>query len=296
MSQLQIRKTYADDTTPTQADFDNICDSLETFFNITKLASDNIGTITASTKFAAGAINGSKFVSAAVTANEIAAGVIGTNALAANAVTTIKIATSNVTTSKIVDNAVTTAKILDANVTADKIYLDAVTNAKIADGAVTAAKFATSAITQYKLVPMATSPATGQAKYSLISSFDVALTSTSANMDLSGHVRAHLSMPQGDGASSSATSYLYNYTGGSGAGFIGQSARFTINNQPAASSSKTDYFDVYYYSPTSNGMLYQMPTSSIKTLVTDTGSALVTYQTTSNGVIENIKVRSMEVC
>src|SRR5574343_9573 len=122
MPSLSIEKTYQDGATPTSADLDNICDSLETFLNVTKLGSDNIAdnSITASSTLVAGSITADKIQNLAVT--------------------TAKIADNAATAAKFATGAVTTAKITDANVTTAKIANEAVTSAKLADGAVTAAK------------------------------------------------------------------------------------------------------------------------------------------------------------
>jgi hypothetical protein len=121
MPNLTIEKTYEDGVTPTSADFDNICDSLETFLNVTKLGADNIAdnSITASSTFVAESISADKIQNLAVT--------------------TAKIVDNAATAAKFATGAVTTAKILDANVTTDKIAAGAVTSAKLADGAITAA-------------------------------------------------------------------------------------------------------------------------------------------------------------
>lgn len=121
MPNLTIEKTYEDGVTPTSADFDNICDSLETFLNVTKLGADNIAdnSITASSTFVAESISADKIQNLAVT--------------------TAKIVDGAATAAKFATGAVTTAKILDANVTTSKIAAGAVTSAKLADGAVTAA-------------------------------------------------------------------------------------------------------------------------------------------------------------
>lgn len=122
MPNLTIEKTYEDGVTPTSADFDNICDSLETFLNVTKLGADNIAdnSITASSTFVAESISADKIQNLAVT--------------------TAKIVDGAATAAKFATGAVTTAKILDANVTTAKIAAGAVTSAKLADGAVTSAK------------------------------------------------------------------------------------------------------------------------------------------------------------
>src|SRR5574343_336588 len=122
MPSLSIEKTYQDGATPTSADLDNICDSLETFLNVTKLGSDNIAdnSITASSTLVAGSITSDKIQNLAVT--------------------TAKIADNAATAAKFATGAVTTAKITDANVTTAKIASGAVTSAKLADGAITYAK------------------------------------------------------------------------------------------------------------------------------------------------------------
>lgn len=119
MPSLSIEKTYQDGATPTSADLDNICDSLETFLNVTKLGSDNIAdnSITASSTLVAGSITADKIQNLAVT--------------------TAKIADNAATAAKFATGAVTTAKITDANITTVKIADGAITSAKIADGAIT---------------------------------------------------------------------------------------------------------------------------------------------------------------
>lgn len=122
MPNLTIEKTYEDGVTPTSADFDNICDSLETFLNVTKLGADNIAdnSITASSTFVAESISADKIQNLAVT--------------------TAKIVDGAATAAKFATGAVTTAKILDDNVTTAKIATGAVTSAKLDDGAITYAK------------------------------------------------------------------------------------------------------------------------------------------------------------
>jgi hypothetical protein len=119
MSQLSVRKTYASLQVPTQRDIDNIVDDLETFFNVTKLNSDNFQ--------AAGITGSTKLIDGTVTSEVIASG----------AATTAKITDANITTAKLENLTIATAKIADSNVTTAKIAASAVTTAKIADGAVT---------------------------------------------------------------------------------------------------------------------------------------------------------------
>jgi hypothetical protein len=73
MSQLTIRKTYADGDTPTQSDFDNICDSIEDFLNVTKLTTDNIASLGITTEgvFEDESITGAKFQSSAITTAKV---------------------------------------------------------------------------------------------------------------------------------------------------------------------------------------------------------------------------------
>lgn len=122
MAKLTISKTYKDGETPTQADLDNVCDSIETFLNVTQLGPDNIkqNSIDASLVFSEGSIT--------------------TGKLAADSITTAKILDSSVQSSKIADDAITTAKILDSAVITAKIADASITNAKIAASAITAVK------------------------------------------------------------------------------------------------------------------------------------------------------------
>lgn len=122
MPSLTIEKTYEDGVTPTSADFDNICDSLEIFLNVTKLGSDNIAdnSITASSTFVAASITSDKIQNLAIT--------------------TAKILNDAATTDKFATSSIITAKITDLNVTTAKIAVATVTDAKVAVGAVTAIK------------------------------------------------------------------------------------------------------------------------------------------------------------
>lgn len=134
MAQLDVRRTYADESPLFQENLDAFVDDIETFVNLTKLNDDNFQNagITASTAFVAGSLTGEKLEGSAVTTAKIAS----------NAVTTSKLATNSVTTAKLDTGAVTTAKIADGAVTTAKLDTGAVTTAKIADGAVTDEKHA----------------------------------------------------------------------------------------------------------------------------------------------------------
>ena len=127
MSQIDIRREYADGDVLLASDLDAIVDDVETFINTTKLNDDNIQNsgITASDKLIDASISTAKLASSSVTAVKIAS----------DAVTTAKILDANVTAAKLATDSVTTAKILDANVTTAKINDGAVTTAKLASGA-----------------------------------------------------------------------------------------------------------------------------------------------------------------
>lgn len=118
MAQLDVRRTYKSGYILTKQDLDAFLNDIETFFNTTKLNSDNIqdNSITISTRVIDGTITTAKIDNGAVT-NSI---------LATDAVTAVKLA----------DEAVTTAKILNANVTATKLAANSITAAKIADNTV----------------------------------------------------------------------------------------------------------------------------------------------------------------
>ena len=111
MPAASFTKSYEDDVDLTEAQLDDLKNSIEDFLNVTKLDQDNIQD-----------------------------GGITTDTLATNSVTTAKIASSAVTTAKIEDGAVIAAKIADGSVTTAKIVDLNVTTGKIADLAVTAAK------------------------------------------------------------------------------------------------------------------------------------------------------------
>lgn len=127
MAQLTIEKTYQDGETPTQLDIDNIIDSIETFLNVTQLASDNIqdASITASTVFSDGSITAGKIAASAVTTAKILDG----------AVTAGKFQESAITTAKITDANVTTAKIAASTITADNFGANSITPSKLYDDA-----------------------------------------------------------------------------------------------------------------------------------------------------------------
>lgn len=130
MPNLTIEKTYEDGVTPTSADFDNICDSLETFLNVTKLGADNIAdnSITASSTFVAESISADKIQNLAVTTAKIVDNAVIAAKFATGAVTTAKIADANITTAKIADASVTSAKLDDGAVTLLKKPLNGFTS------------------------------------------------------------------------------------------------------------------------------------------------------------------------
>jgi len=132
VAQLDIRKQYADGSPLQQQDLDAFIDDIETFFNLTKLNSDNIQDdgITASTKLAAGSVTTAKLDNNSITTGTIETGAVTTAKIADGEVNTEHIALDNITTAKINDLAVTTSKIADSAVTAAKVYGSAITGAK----------------------------------------------------------------------------------------------------------------------------------------------------------------------
>lgn len=145
MATLNITKTYANGSVLTQTDLDNICNSVETIINVTKLNDDNIqdSGITASTKV----------VNASITGNKL-------NPSVADAVsielysTQLRLKDAGITTAKFAANAVDAAALSkDASddskraVTTNSIKDAAVTGAKIAANTITASNLAASAVT-----------------------------------------------------------------------------------------------------------------------------------------------------
>jgi hypothetical protein len=110
MPQLSVTKNYSNGEVFTEDMLDAAFDSIETFFNTTKIDGSNIQ-----------------------------AGAVGTSQLAALAITTSKIANDAVTADKLADSASTDA---DRAVTTDHIRDEAITSAKIAPGAITKASLA----------------------------------------------------------------------------------------------------------------------------------------------------------
>lgn len=144
MGTLTVTKTYNDGQVLNESDLDNIKNSIETFFNTTKIDGDNIQT-----------------------------GGVPTAALADSAVTTVKINDLAVTTAKINDLGVTTGKINDLAVTAAKIDALAVTTAKIDALAVTAAKIAADAVTTAKILDANVTSAKIQSNPAFSGSFSI---------------------------------------------------------------------------------------------------------------------------
>lgn len=93
MPSLAVTKTYSNGAILSETDLDNVRDSLETFFNTTKIDGDNVQTGWITTAYLS--------ATAGIVAGQ----------LASNAVTTVKILDANVTTAKIADASVTAAKI-----------------------------------------------------------------------------------------------------------------------------------------------------------------------------------------
>jgi hypothetical protein len=133
MPVLNITKTYADAALLSSSDLDSFIQSIETFFNTTKLGSDNIADL----------------------------GILSPN-LATNSVVPAKLADGSVETSKLADAGVTAAKFANLEVTTAKLAADAVTPTKFIDEAVTADKFSDEAITWSKVArrSASTGPAT----------------------------------------------------------------------------------------------------------------------------------------
>jgi len=304
MAQLNILKTYVEGDTPTEADLDNIKEGVETFFNATKLGTDNLAdtSITASTKFETGTIDTIRFQSDAITTAKINDSAVTTAKIALGNVTATKIQDGAVTYTKISDNAVTTAKIGDSQVTTAKIADGAVTAAKIADGVLTDTKFATNSVTQVKLKGCKnadSSPATGQARYQQRGSITVGVGSSSSNLDMSGHIRYQIAcLAEGTGGSLIRVEDTQTSTPGD-LQMIGQ---IVLNNMPTAGISSSNRLAVRRYteymtatSPSAAKAYFRVGASCVKTLVTDTGSASVTLATAGDAAVTSVKVCSSEV-
>lgn len=113
MATLTITKTYADTTLLTEAQLDAFCDSIETFFNVTKINDDNI--------VAKGIDANEKFIGGSIAAAQIAANAVTTPKFAAGAVSASKINALAVTNEKLADGAVTTDKLVDADIDEDLV-------------------------------------------------------------------------------------------------------------------------------------------------------------------------------
>jgi hypothetical protein len=113
MSTLTVNKTYLDGTALFEADLDNIINSLELYFNITKVGTTNIQDEAIITE-----LLGSNSITAAKILDD--------------AVVETKLASSAVTTAKVNDLAVTTDKIADGVVNASSLFGEEVAAAKFA--------------------------------------------------------------------------------------------------------------------------------------------------------------------
>lgn len=125
MATLDIPRNYNQGEILLESDLDAIQDSLETFFNTTKISDDNLQS---------NSIDGdAKIIDDSVVTALFTTGTISSSKINDLAITTAKITDANVTTAKIAALNVTTAKILDANVTTAKIAAGAVTGVKLSD-------------------------------------------------------------------------------------------------------------------------------------------------------------------
>lgn len=102
MPNLTATRTYENNKSPVQADFDSFIEDIEIIVNTTKLDDDN---------FQDGGIDASA---------RVIDGSVATTNIRNNNITTAKLAASAVTTAKIADGAVTTAKIASGAVTQAK--------------------------------------------------------------------------------------------------------------------------------------------------------------------------------
>jgi hypothetical protein len=134
MATLTITKSYADGSVLTQAQLDAFCDSVEVFFNTTKINDDNIQTdgITGSTKILSGSVTAGKIAANAVTAEKIEAGAVTASKIDALAATNAKFGTGSVTAAKITDGIITPSLVTDPVAANDNIGPTAETNSDIA--------------------------------------------------------------------------------------------------------------------------------------------------------------------
>lgn len=143
MATLTITRSYNDGEVLLEADLDDICNSVETFLNTTKISDDNIQNsgITASTKLIDGSISTAKIADLA----------ISTAKIAADAITGAKIGDDVIDSEHYVAGSIDAEHLASSSVETAKINDLAVTTGKINDSAVTAAKIATGVITQVKM-------------------------------------------------------------------------------------------------------------------------------------------------
>lgn len=117
MATLTITKSYLDGTLLTEAQLDSFCDSMETFFNVTKINDDNIlnGGITASDKVITGSVDGDCLGALSITQAKFADGSVTASKIDSVAATNAKFASGSITTAKITD-AVITEDLVEASV------------------------------------------------------------------------------------------------------------------------------------------------------------------------------------
>lgn len=133
MSTLTTTRTYSDTNLLSASDLDAFLNSIETFFNTTKLTDNN-------------------FQSAGITAStKVIDGTITTALIGAGQINAAAIADSNVTNGLIADSAFTTAKIADATITGATIANGAITATVVADGTLTVTQVAAANVTRAKL-------------------------------------------------------------------------------------------------------------------------------------------------
>lgn len=124
MATLSITKTYMDATLLTEAQLDAFCDSIQTFFNVTKINDDNIVTkgITANDKLVGASIQSAQLAVALVTSAKFAPGAVTASKVDAGASTLAKFSDGAVTAGKYeaatpLDETLVAASVLDDDAT-----------------------------------------------------------------------------------------------------------------------------------------------------------------------------------
>ena len=203
MSTLTVATTYTDGSILYESELDVIKDSLETYFNTTKIDDANIqaNTLEASVVLASSAVTTSKLQS-----NSIISSGLEDSTSTSTGITAAKLADSSVTTAKIADSAISTNVLASSSVDNSEINSSAVPKTVMLEIPYTSTALSDLSTTSTSLTLVGTHTATGLT----VGKPNIVLIQSTTTSSGSGYIRAL----QGAGGNTERFTYVAVYKDG----------------------------------------------------------------------------------